>query len=128
MRQTMLAAVEFRVIAVRAMGPRWADTLPIVPLTKQELETLPKMRFLRDEGVALKQLAKLAGIITALELTREVIREALRRLRHDRAAEATLVAILGGTRYRKYSHGRRLATRCGQCYVREDSFTRMLVC
>ena len=126
------AAEELRVLAVQALGQTWEAALPRVPLTRGELRELLKARFLKDEQAVLKQLAGLGsqseGIITALELTRGIIKEALHRLRGDRAAQITLAAIISATRFRIYRHGRPLATRCGNCRVREDSFTHLVVC
>ena len=119
-------------MVIQGKEAQWADALPRDPLTKEELELLLKRRFEQDEYTTLRQLAMLgsrsASIITGLELTRSVVKEALQKLCPDRAAQITLMSILGATRFRAYAGGRPLPTRCGNCKVREDSFTHLLHC
>ena len=126
------AAEEFRHTAESVLGGRWFEDLPKVPLTRAEVQELIREQMDRDELMAMRQLATLesesAVIIVDLELTRGVIQEALGRLREDRAAQVTLASILSATRYRIYSHGRRLPTRCGKCRNAQDSFGHMIRC
>ena len=72
----------------------WAEGLPVVPLTKEEVGFLLKQILERDEEIALAQLARngsvLAGIIRKLGLTRPLLTEAFARLQGDRLSQVTL--------------------------------------
>ena len=135
--QVLTMLEEFRQIALPRLGMEWANTLPRVPLTKAELKQVVKRQWERDETAALRQLADLgsvsAGIITRLELTREIIQMATSILRTERAAQVTLMSILGGTRFKAYFHGVLVPTKCphkkrrGIC-GEEDSYEHLLWC
>ena len=131
-RELYTAAEEFRHATEAIMGERWFEDLPKVPLTRAETLQLIRRQMDRDELMVMRQLATLesesATIIVDLKLTREVVQEAFSVLRGDRAAQVTLASILGATRYRIYSHNKRLPTRCGKCKVRQDSFAHMIHC
>ena len=78
------------------------------------------------------QLAQLgsmsATIITNLQLTREIYKEALDDLQQERAAQITLTCILSANRFRVHYQGSVLRSRCGRCRREEDSFAHMLRC
>ena len=128
---------EFRQIALPILGDDWHRTLPRVPLTKEELKEVVRRQWERDEILALRQLAELgsfsAGIITHLELTREIIHSAMSMLSRDRAAQVTLLSILGATRFKTFFHGVLVPTRCphvlgGEVCGTEDSYEHLLRC
>ena len=133
--QVLTVLEEFRQIALPVLGTKWANSLPRVPLTKEELKQVARTQWERDEYIALRQLADLgsvsAGIITRLELTRQVIQMAKSVLRTERAAQVTLMSILGGTRFETHFHGVLVLTMCprqkrnGTCR-REDSYDHLL--
>ena len=131
-REMFRAADEFKAVVIAAMGDNWAATLPRVPLTKEEVKTLLRARQEQGEQKVIARLAALgsdsARIITDLVLTRAVVREAMRDLKEERAAQVALATILGGTRFRVFHNNRRLATRCGKCRHIEDSFEHLIRC
>ena len=131
-RELFRTVDEFKKVVIKAMGSKWEEALPRVPLTKEEVKSLLRTRQRRDERKVLGRLAELgstsAAIITELRLTRETVKEAMRSLQRDRAAQITLATILGATRFRVYHGGRRLATRCSNCRHVEDSFHHLLRC
>ena len=122
----------FRAVVVRAIRDKWPDKPPRVPPTKQEIKGLLKLRQEVDEYRVLCRLAGLgsrsAGVTTILRPTKAVVKEALRDRRRRRAAQITLVAIPGATRFRVYQEGRPLPTRCGRCRHVEDSFDHLPRC
>ena len=126
------AADEFKAVVVTAMGDAWEATLPRGPLTKEEVEALLQARQERGEYKVPSRLSALgsgsAKIITYLQFTRAVAREATRNLKGDRAAQLTLATILGGTRFRVYQDNHPLATRCGKCRHVKDSFEHLIRC
>ena len=108
--QVLTLLEEFRQIALPRSGTEWANTLPRAPLTKAELKLLVWTQWERDELTALRQLADpgsvYAGLIVSLELARESIQMARSILRTERAAQVTLMSILGGTRLKAHFQGR----------------------
>ena len=114
------------------MGARWADEPPRAPLTKQEVKQLHKKPQETDEYTVLRTLADLgstaARIITWLQLSRAMVKEALGSLLGNRAAQVALVAILGATRFRVHHRNRGQPTRCGKCRHVEDSVDHLLRC
>ena len=100
-------------------------------MTSDELKNAIKIRYEIDELCALKLLRGEASqsteIILTLGLTREIIRQALSRLEHDRAKQVVLSSILCATRFKYYESGELLATSCARC-GEEDSFTHLLHC
>ena len=131
-RELFTALEEFRLAGAGAIAERGTDRVPRIPLTKQETKELLKRRQERDECNILCRLAELgsgsATIITRLRLTRDNVKEALKGLKEDRAAQITLVTILGATRFRIHRGGRTLPTRCGRCRHIQDSFDHLIRC
>ena len=88
--------------------------------------------------MAMRMLGELhsesAGIMLRLKLTREIIQEALSRLRFKHAEQVNLLSIICGTRYKYYYQDTLLPTQCPNRHnrVREcgvsDSFNHMLQC
>ena len=54
-----------------------------------------------------------------------VLQEAFDRIQHERAAQITLVSIIGATRIREHCKGRTQRTVCGGCKVQPDSFEHL---
>lgn len=136
-QDVLRVAEEFRVLALPTLGEGWVDTLPRVPLSKQELKVLVRQQYEADELLVLRELAVLgsesARIITSLELTREIVQVTMTLLRHRRDAQVTLASVLGGTRFKHAIHGVLVPTRCphsryGAVCGREDSFEHLLDC
>ena len=74
-----------------------------------------------------------AAIILKLDSTREIINEALSKLRLRHREQVNLLSILCGTRYKYYHKGTLLPTWCpnkhnGQICGRTDTFEHMLLC
>ena len=63
----------------------------------------------------------------ALGLTRDLIRQTLDRLEHNRALQVTLSSILCTTRFKYYESGELLKTSCMRSGG-EDSFQHMVGC
>ena len=129
---------DFRKIAITELGEGWRETLPQVPVTKDEVKLLIKEQQEGDEHLAMRMLGELhsesAGIILRLKLNRAIIQEALSKLRAKHAAQINLLSIICGTRYKYYHQGLLLPTQCPNKYnrVREcgitDTFNHMLNC
>ena len=87
--------------------------------------------------MSIRQLAELGSesgkIITRLQLTREIVYMAMSVLRNERAAQVTLMSILGATRFKTFFHGVLVPTRCPRllrhraCGL-EDSYVHLLQC
>ena len=81
----------------------WRRGLPGAPWTAEEVRVLLRLQFERDEHEVLQALAELgsisASILVYLDLSREVVGAAFRRLREERAAQTNLAGILGATRF-----------------------------
>ena len=75
---------EFRPYALPELGANWTQTLPRVPLNKDELKTVLTRQLERDEMLVIRQLSVLdslsAGIIVQLDLTRDIVKAALAML------------------------------------------------
>ena len=128
---------EFRQFALPALGAEWEHKLPRVPLTKQELKRVVRRQWENDEILAIRQLAEVgsvsAGILTRLQITREIVHLTMSMLRRERAAQVTLISILGGTRFKHHFHGVLVPTRCpklrnGRRCGSEDSYEHLLRC
>ena len=102
----------------------------MIPLLREEAKAPVRGQMGADERTVFRHLAQLgsrsARLITDLRITRDVVSEALSILRGGRAAQVTLVSILGATRFRVHYDGRILDTVCEGCRVRKDSFEHML--
>ena len=123
----------FRGVVVPQQGRKWKSTLPWIPLTTRELKAAVKETFERDEGIILSMLAEegsvSASIISALELTRSIVKEALAVLGDSRETQQNLLDILGATRYRTIYEGQLHYTVCPKqrCSSRDD-FWHMIEC
>ena len=76
-----------------------------------------------------------AALINRLELTRPIIEEPMRLLRHSHAAQVNLANVLCGTRFKHSFSGVLVPTECqnrsgGRTLAcgREDSFEHMMAC
>ena len=104
-----------------------------MPWTTEELKDKIEDQYEDDEHDVLRALAELgsasASILVYLDLTREIVALALKRLREDRAAQTTLTEILSALRDRAYCAGKLYHTRCPKryCYSR-DSILHMIDC
>ena len=87
--------------------------------------------------MAIKQLGELesvsALIVLRLQLTREIITEALSRLRMNHAAQVNLLSIICRTRFKYYQKGFLLPTRCpnrrgGRQCDTMDTFSHLARC
>ena len=127
-----ITAEEFRAEMAQATEEDWAKNLPRIPLVKSEVRDLIRTQMAADELIAFKQPAGLgsasATLLVGLQLTRDTVKEALDKLQDDRGAQITLLSVLSATRFRIYSHGRALPTKCGKCRVHPDTFDHMLRC
>ena len=128
---------EFRQIAIPILGNDWPKSLPRIPLTKPEIKKVIRTQWEKDEQLVLRQLSELGSvsseIITRLELTREIVGLAMSALRRERAAQVTLLSILGATRFKTYFHGVVIPTRCPHTWGRvvcgqEDTYQHLLIC
>ena len=108
--------------------------MPTVPLTKDEIKGLLNAW---QEILGIRTLRELqsvsASIITALGLTREVVKCALSILRRRHDAQVNLIGVLCATRFKAMFQGVVIPTFCpntyrgGSCNA-EDTFAHMLTC
>ena len=92
-----MAAEEFRVTTLEAMGRDWLGALPKIPSTKAEVRVLIRRQMKINELTGLQQLAQLGSmsstLIRDLILARDIVREACGMLQQDFAAQITLPSI-----------------------------------
>ena len=128
---------EFRTMALPTLGDGWAETLPRIPLSKEETKEMIRHKHEEDGLFILRELAVLgsesAKIIVELQLTREIVAAATTGLQGKREHQVTLISILGATRFKRAYHGVLAPTRCphfrhGVLCVREDSFSHHIDC
>ena len=134
----MLTMVEdFRAYAAQPLGEDWRKTLPLAPLTREEGKDLVPSCQRQDEVTVLRQLTELesvsAGIISRLELTRDIVKEAFAQVKREHAAQINLTSILCGTRYKYRYQGLLVPTQrrngfWGSWYGRLDAFNHTLSC
>ena len=137
-QQVWQTTEDFRKFAMPELGGGWIETLPLIPITKEETKLLIKEQQDKDEHTAMRMLGELhsesAGIILRLGLTREIIQEALSKLRMKHSAQVNLLSIVCGTRYKYYHQGLLLPTQCPNKHNRvrtcgiTDTFDHMLNC
>ena len=129
----LLLAERYRQFILPAQPSKWKLSPPVIPCTSAEMRKHIHQQFLTDERKIIDRLGNMdsesASIISYLDLTREVVREALEQLRGDRSHQVNLMAILSGTRFRMITKGGLLPTICPRegCQCR-DSFWRLLTC
>ena len=136
-RVVLQIAGNFRLHALREPGSDWAQILPVIPLSGEEIDYLVKQQQLDDECIATRRLGEIestsAAVILRMKLMRGVFKESLSSLRTNRRAQTNLLCILRGTRYRYYGPGALFpicfpnwhrAAGCGET----DAFNRMLGC
>ena len=87
----------------------------------------------KDEQQVLTQLMALgsqsAAIICKLQLTREVVAEAIQALRDERRAQSNLLDILSAGRYKTLTKQGLMDTHCPlQACQQRDSFEHMIRC
>ena len=79
---------DFRIYALPELRGTWGAFLPLIPLARRELVASLTQLQRREEHVAIRQLGELdsvpAAILLRLDFTREIINEALSRLRQRR--------------------------------------------
>ena len=136
-REILRVVNDFRTHALRKLGEEWSNALPLIPLTHKELVILLKQQQQQDEHTAIRHLGELdsvsASVILQLHLTREIINEALSKLRLQHRAQMNLLSILCGTRFKYYYKGILLPTWCPNRHQRQicgstDTFNHLLVC
>ena len=136
-REILRIVNDFRRHALPKLGEKWESSLPCIPLTHKELVVILKERQQQDEHMALRHLGELesvsAAIILKLELTREIINEALSKLPRKHKEQINLLGILCGTRYKYYYKGTLLPTWCPNKHQQQtcgqtDTFEHMVVC
>ena len=129
----MRLAEHFRSAVLPQQGEQWRESLPRVPLTTEELKVVLRLREDEDERRAITELAKKgstsAVIMDFLELTREIVREALEILRGERRLQVNLARILGAVRFKVLTQGKVYHVKCPKKHCFEkDSFQHMLRC
>ena len=126
-------AEHFRAAILPNRLPGWAATLPVLPYTTGEVKELIENQCLSDEQGVLEQLMHLgsasAQILTQLQLTRGIVKEALQELRDERRAQCNLLEVLSAARYKMVTAQGLVDTHCPlrACRAR-DSFSHMLEC
>ena len=124
-------------MAIQPLGAQWINSLPGIPVGKDELKEVLKKQQKEDEANVLRTLTTVdsesAEIITRLELTREIVGAVLAALQSDHAAQVNLLSVLGGTRFKYAIHGVLVPTKCpnrryGRRCDREDSYLHLLQC
>ena len=122
-----------RMVVITQQSPKWKTTLPYIPMTTRELKIIMQETEARDEGRVLQMLAEegsvAAGIISMLQLTRSIVKEAMKVLSDSREDQQNLMDILGAARYKVLHLGKLYYTVCPRprCYNR-DTFLHMLKC
>ena len=116
-----------------AIPREWRTTPPCVPHTQEEIKTVIKNCFRRDERRILDLLGDLdsesASIISFLDLSREAVSEVMDRLKDQRIQQVTLLAILSATRFRTLTKEGLVPTQCPRTGCgRKDSFWHLLEC
>ena len=126
-------AEHFRAAVLPSQTVEWRANLPWIPMTMEEIKTTVGERHREDELKALQYLAdsgsEAADIITQLDLTRELVQEAMDELRDERTAQVNLASILTATRFKTLTKSGVVPTKCPKklCFSR-DSFWHMLEC
>ena len=129
----LLLADHFRQFVLPSLPKEWHRQPPIIPRTHSEIKDLIRTKHLQDERRVIDLLSNLqsdsATIISQLNLTREIIREAMTLLRGEREHQVNLFRILSATRFRILTKGGLLPTICPRpgCF-RRDSFWHLLQC
>ena len=129
----MSIAEHFRTAAATRYMGNWKEKLPCLPCTTGEIKDILLTQFSQDEQTVLTKLAELgsqsAQIITKLQLTREIIKEAPRELRDERRAQNNLLQVLSAARYKMLSLEGLQDTVCPlQACNSQDTFKHMLLC
>ena len=130
--RTFLSMAEhYRMAVLGVQTEAWKQTLPILPYTTEELKTMIENGYKRDEHRVLTQLVALgsqsAAIICRLQLTREVVVEAVQALRDERRAQSNLLDILSASRYKTLAKQGLMDTHCPlQACQQRDSFEHMI--
>ena len=132
---TFMRMVEhFRSVILPGQGPDWRGSLPMVPVTKEELRDRLREGQEETEFCVLSRLAALGSasadiIVTRLRLTREALKEAMYLLSDDRAAQVNLSEIVSATRFKVLTGRGVYRTKCPKklCFEK-DSFPHMIRC
>ena len=135
--EVLKASEELRSVLLSTLKMDWGITLPVAPLTKEEVRDLVRNRHNRDELAVLRILATLSSestnTITNLDISREMVKAALAGLRDNHKAQINLLNTLSGTRFKYPFQGILVPTCCrnirgGRECGAEDSFERMIRC
>ena len=128
---------EVRSVLLSTVRMDWGDSLPVVPLTRDEVKELIRTKHEKDEKVIMRILSTLSSESTSttvdLGISREFIKAALAGLRENHIAQTNLLNILAGTRFKYPFQGILVPTCCqhmvegGEC-GKEDSFEHMVSC
>ena len=136
-QELLRIAEEFRSLTQPGLGATWRRSLPAIPLSKLEIKALLKTQYETDELKALDLLKELgsdsAGVITGLQLTREIVSIAIAELKHDHRAQINLLRILSGVRFKYAAYGTLVPIQCPNSFYgrqcrKEDSYEHMLAC
>ena len=136
-RELLRMADDFRTLAMPILGQGWAQQLPLIPHTKEEINTAIHKQYEQDELKAIQLLettgSESANVITKLQLTREIVITALSALRDAHEEQVNLVSILSGARFKHHFHGVLVPTCCPNVYYgrrcnKEDNFEHLLDC
>ena len=129
----LLLTEHYRQFVLPAQSNTWRHSPPVVPCSSAEMHGHIHQYFLKDERRIIDILGGMdsesASIISYLNLTREVVKEALEQLKGDRSHQVNLLAILSGTRFRMVTPSGMQPTTCPRlgCQLR-DSFWHLLTC
>ena len=116
-----------------AISLEWRIAPPCIPHTQEEIKTVIRGCFRRDERRVLYLLGDLdsesASIIAFLDLSREAISEAMDRLKDHRLQQVTLLTILSATRFRILTKEGLVSTQCPRPGCgKKDSFWHLPEC
>ena len=130
---SLVAAVRGRIgrLMVPTKGAKWGARLRRMPLTSGETKECVRLRYESDEARAMPLLCPGVCVwgpsFTNLDLIREVLCEALARLHHSRALQATPRSVVCATRFKYFSGGSLLETECASC-GQVDSSSHLVSC
>ena len=136
-REVLRAVMGFRALALSQLTQKWRESLPAVPLTVNETKKLVMGQVGQGGKVAFDLLRDLdsesATLIRKLNITREVMREALSELRGVHAEQINLLRIACGARFKFFFQGILTPTCSPNAYWgrpcgAEDSFEHLLKC
>ena len=127
------AVRRFFSMAVPKARQKWAGRLARLPWTTEEFKHHLKRRYRNSEremiGILAAQGSMSSAIFCQLRLTREVIKEAIRRLQSNRMVQTVLATILCATRFKYFNkQGRLMSVSCGNKCGQVETFEHLLKC